>query len=1275
MARPNADIPKTPLWETHARKPLSGGRVQGIDGSMWLYRTVPMGSVVDAKTIKDALKVATPLGLAFEELAQMATGRGLNRRMVQKTYRQFHVLTTNFPRWFSAPNDSPIGAYLNRAFSRKQVLDRRVMFGVRLVPTTGDGSVRSFMESAQQTLFEGGTPVSDYDKDYERASSALARAGLVIPTAEDFRAAEAWWNHGRNSDTPVLPHSEHLHFFRSMTSAETAQKEGLEDCEPWLDVPDHMAVTFCSVSDFDIGYTEVTEPSLWWGPDMLGNGARVISIRGTVEPPAITRQELKSQRRRVRNDLAEAAEKGKTDRASQEEQEAELDSIERAYDVNKAAMPPTLVDTSIVVGFAGVHRDITLLAPPSLDIHPMSNRQDAAWHETMLCSNVRANPYTHDLPATTVAYAGLPNLSVVGDKEGALLGFTQGDNQPAYLSATAASAGDAAPTLLVGAATGSGKALSLATAVPTPTGHTTMGELTVGDEVLGRDGKPCRVTHLSPVRSDRPAYVITFSDGQSVVADAEHQWVVTDYKTRQFAQWRTRHHASKLPDDTAKVLAERLEELAANSAPAAVTVTDILRHLHANEVTRWSQSSQTALTHALDFVDTPFDESGYRRLYDLPTALHALAVRMTQTRAHLSNEQDATERRITTIEMVDEGFKVVVGDRKASNFAVAVPEAAELPEVELPIEPYVLGVWLGDGDSDGGRIGSNATVLDDSGLSDQEHVMSQFAAYSPVSKDATRFGTRGLTTLLRENSLLHNKHIPVAYLRSSIEQRLQLLQGLMDSDGCIASDGKASFTQKDPALFALVVELIRSLGIKVNVFENETSYPVPDGRKVTGTVHTATFRTSLPVVTIPRKARRLPPTDTPKSRQLYITSIEQVDSLPMRCITVDSPDHTYLVADFVPTSNTLLLQWIAHQHALMGRPTVIIDPKVGSDLSPTVELTSGKVVSFDDFLSSDGGLDPLSLFPTPQMGIPLAASMLFRVNPWGDERRRTYEADIANGLRYGVERGATATGQALKMAYDAGVVPQEVVADVFKVAETYPMFRATFGMTPGNGGLSISNGITLFKVGKVNLELPPANTTIDVADMDAAMRQSVNIVRMLVRGSMLALAGRGGVLHMDEAWILERSAADELNEIGRLARSQNVLPILYTQTPTGPLNLGMSGYISRGLIGHISDSTQAEAGLQLFKAERDEVLERVTAPESLSNGAGLNHNSLKALFQPKEDKPDEREVVRGSVFYYSDLKQRFAPVEITLPAEFLADATTTPEEVARRVAEKARREA
>src|SRR3984957_12158763 len=78
--------------------------------------------------------------------------------------------------------------------------------------------------------------------------------------------------------------------------------------------------------------------------------------------------------------------------------------------------------------------------------------------------------------------------------------------------------------IIVAARPGVGKALALDTPLPTPDGWTTMGEVAVGDELLGGDGRPTRVVAATEIMLGRPCYEVEFSDGTVIVADAEHQW-------------------------------------------------------------------------------------------------------------------------------------------------------------------------------------------------------------------------------------------------------------------------------------------------------------------------------------------------------------------------------------------------------------------------------------------------------------------------------------------------------------------------------------------------------------------------------------------------------------------------------------------------------------------------------------------------------------------------------------------------------------------------------
>jgi hypothetical protein len=596
------------------------------------------------------------------------------------------------------------------------------------------------------------------------------------------------------------------------------------------------------------------------------------------------------------------------------------------------------------------------------------------------------------------------------------------------------------------------------------------------------------------------------------------------------------------------------------------------------------------------------------------------------------------------------------------------------------VDPYLLGAWLGDGTTKSGSIacgiadtkemqgllqsawplpvkataGSAVTMFSfprDPSLCKRGH-----ADFVPTVKDSIRCRSCGtgkatgeitngsLGELLAALGVLGDKHIPDLYMFSSVEQRIALLQGLMDTDGRVhkkRSELRITLTRQ--RLAEGVLTLVRSLGIKahwheapaVSVTRDENGELV---RKSTGTAYAVTFRTDLPVFRLTRK-KALQPKASFRSKFAYIKEIRPVESAEAQCIRVDSPDHTYLVGDFLVTHNT------------------------GSDHSPTVLATGGQVLSLDELAQSDGAFDPLRFSRSKEVGIDLAVSMLSSINPWGTDKAQ-FEVPAFTALKYGVDNGARCIGQALMIAYKAGKASPQLVKPVIDLANASPMFRACVGMNPESKALAIFDGITLIKVGNSHLDLPEPGA---IAEASIMQRVCLALVRMMVFGSAMALTGRGGSIHLDEAWVFLGAGKAEVERLGRLARSQGVQPELYTQRVSDALNADLAGYISRGLILPIEDAREAEAACKLFKLEpTPERMSRITAKATVGDGESVapNWNSMKALRDPRTKK-----VIRGSIAIYADLSGRAVPIQIVLPPAFLKMSSTTPEDVRRREAE------
>jgi replicative DNA helicase len=334
--------------------------------------------------------------------------------------------------------------------------------------------------------------------------------------------------------------------------------------------------------------------------------------------------------------------------------------------------------------------------------------------------------------------------------------------------------------------------------------------------------------------------------------------------------------------------------------------------------------------------------------YDLPAwkshrARHdrAVAQRDWPTyNANLSRDQRSRWREprvVTTKQMLAEGVRAGGDDRP--NWYVPLTDALDLPERELAVDPYVLGCWLGDG----GSASSEMTI----GPVDAEHFRNEFVAAGyafeprcalqwatgPVPGSGAGQGYRGprrvLTRELQTVGLLGGavKHIPAAYLRASIKQRLGLLQGLLDTDGCVTNaNGTVELCLANRNLLEQAREVVCSLGHKPGPIR-ERLIALPDGR------HATAFRfrwTPLEIVfRLPRKVERLEAT---RSRRRFgrmtrraIVAIRPTASVPVRCITVDSPNHLYLAGrSMIPTHNTAFALGIASHAALrVNRPVLL----------------------------------------------------------------------------------------------------------------------------------------------------------------------------------------------------------------------------------------------------------------------------------------------------------------------------------------------------------------
>lgn len=294
------------------------------------------------------------------------------------------------------------------------------------------------------------------------------------------------------------------------------------------------------------------------------------------------------------------------------------------------------------------------------------------------------------------------------------------------------------------------------------------------------------------------------------------------------------------------------------------------------------------------------------------------AARQRQIKMRLRGTYEPLRLHTSTTEQIKNSL-LTRDKTKRRNHAVQVIQPIQLPEQEYMVDPYVLGAWLGDGASAGGRIYSN----------DPEIVEEIAKAGFDIQKKNAPFmyQIKKLQVLLRSIGVLGNKHIPQNYLRGSYLQRLALLQGLMDTDGHISTKGDCEFTSMNRRLAEGVKDLLNGLGVVANIGIGRAMLKGKD----CGTRYRVGFSTTLPVFRLPRKASRLPKV-CPYNKWRTIEKVEEVDSVPVKCIQVNSPSKLYLAGkSYIPTHNTTLtlnyLFHLARKHNLRaGLSTFENDP-------------------------------------------------------------------------------------------------------------------------------------------------------------------------------------------------------------------------------------------------------------------------------------------------------------------------------------------------------------
>ncbi|MEG3175880.1 terminase gpA endonuclease subunit [Sphingomonas sp. RB3P16] len=362
-----------------------------------------------------------------------------------------------------------------------------------------------------------------------------------------------------------------------------------------------------------------------------------------------------------------------------------------------------------------------------------------------------------------------------------------------------------------------GKALALTTPVPVPSGWVTQGDLRIQDQVFDESGSICNVTGVTETMHDRPCYKVVFSDGDTIIADAEHEWLVVD-----------------------------------SHRPSAM-------------------------------------------------------------------------RKMTTAEIYPSHR---YGKSQRARYAIEIGGRLDLPEANLPLHPYVLGAWLGDGSTEDAAITSGAqdvkemtAILQECGIpvrASSRGVGKAFYIRLSDKRYGDRHGSAQVGRSPVSQALLtlgmcfkgSSKFIPPAYLRSSSDQRIGLLQGLMDTDGHVDRRGQLEYCTTSPAIAEGFSDLLSGLGYKYCLVKRPAASKMAYRFMFYAHASEVIFR-------LPRKQKKLVSTEHRRrvcNSKRFIKAVEPIESVPVRCIEVDSPSHLYLAGKHMtPTHNSAMwLNWLAH---------------------------------------------------------------------------------------------------------------------------------------------------------------------------------------------------------------------------------------------------------------------------------------------------------------------------------------------------------------------------
>lgn len=1293
--------------------------IGGNARSVWVYHKIPTTPLdsEDPGTVYEAGDRLRRILLGLGETIQRPV---VHSRALAAVGRRVHIVVITWEDRLAPPPSMPgrQARWLLENFDDQGgylVPQRAVYFGVEAKIKGTAGVARTVLSGMREMFFGEDVNLAPYQTDIADIRRILkAHRGVPITDA-DRRQLTAWYSGGRATDMAMAEDTSCIW----PDPDSFAARRGIRIGDP---------IEMAGVVTFGHG-----DPPVWvrhgerWAEAALDHpkGPCVLSIRGELVHSEVARLRSRDAQRRILSDLEEHDKTLDLPKAELEERAALAKQVEEYYRVDPE---PPLTEVSIICGRRispdeeATDTYLDALGNYDIEIKPLEHRQIWALEETLPTSPRRVSPHLQDFNLNAVAHSGVMAFSALGDDEGLYVGLSLPNLTPVWLDPKRASSGQAAnqsPVVGIFGDPGSGKAQPLDAKILTPRGWTTMGEVAVGDQVIGVDGKAHRVLGVFP-QGEKEIYRVTFSDGSRTECCEEHLWQVNTKVQLRRGQPKQVRTLADLRDDLTNADGERKWRIPVVAPIAFETkVLPLDPYLMGvllgdGGMTASFVTLSSADSELLDEIRRVLPEGAtlrHRANWDWgivgadprgSTIRHALGdLGLLGLRAHekfippgylkgsiaervalldgLSDEGEDHGARVITatstplisdvvalVESLGETASVRRKGGEGAEVSFSLASAALSHDIEwtategMPLHPYVMGVVLSRCCLRSASLGATMS------LSQQEMVRPLIPAH-----DALRSHADQPTATYFASAVRPAERNPV--LRAIKD--LGLL-GKKSVEKCIPESYLLGDVSQRIALLQGLMDTDGSLEQSV-VFSTSSGQLADDVEFLVRSLGGIARRKVKPSSYMGSDGQRH---SCHLSYRLTINLPKWI--APFRLSRKADPERA-LVHRYPP------IRMIDSIESVGIKPAQCIM----TDAPDGLYVTDDLIVTHNTFLlqslavqaalagycsifvnpKSDDDLSPMARMTGGEVitlgddnaepgaldpfryAPPRLAARLAAVNLLGLYRAEQNRRSLEADVLARFDRAAVAARCSMDLIETLAKDHKDLYAFATNLTASHPLVALTIA-TKEREPLSVSKGLTLIQFDRP-LPLP---TLVDPDKWEMEQAVAVSCLRMVLRGSLeILLRSEGrGFFATDEAWALLSwpEGLDFITRLGKEGRSQGITLALATHLIAEVAGRDLVGYLGRIFTGMLKDKVQAAAALSLCGME--------ATPERME--------WLRTECGPEAPNPKRGTPAHPSTFLHRDLDGRHAPVMIAPYAEHIrAQFSTSSGDVrARRAQEK-----